>query len=219
MATIPRNKFTEHQFTAFVDYYMEFAAYLGQYKRCFDILAEHVAETNAHVDHLSYPILFLARHCMELGLKTNIRYFAKYSGKNDFTKAGTHDLANLFQAFKMHVEKTMANLKASYNINVTKEDKQSFVELCNEVEKLNDIFHQLDKSSDAFRYPVDKDQNPSFDKGQRISILDVNDLLEKSTLLFVHTADVFAKYTDYAAHIDEQYEALMRENYDQSMPY
>lgn len=219
MATVPRNKFTEHQFTAFVDYYMEFAAYLGQYKRCFDILVEHVAGTTSHVDHVAYPILFLARHSMELGLKTNIRYFSQYSGKDDFTKAGTHDLASLFGAFKMHVNDTIANLRNSYGIEVEKEDKQSFDELCNEVEKLNVIFHQLDKSSDAFRYPVNKKQDPSFEKNQRISILDVNDLLEKSMSLFVYTAAVFAKYTDYAAHINEQYEALMRENYDQNMPY
>jgi hypothetical protein len=97
--------------------------------------------------------------------------------------------------------------------------KKLFKNLYNEVEKLNNTFHLLDKNSDAFRYPVDKEQNPSFKKGERVSILDVADLLEKSMTLFLHTADVFSKYTDYADEIESYYEGLMRELYDQNMPY
>lgn len=219
MTQIERNKRTEHQFNAFIDYYLSFPSYLGSYKRSFDILLKDVLVTNSHVDYIAYPILFLARHCMELGLKTNIRYFAKYSDKDDYVKAGAHDLENLFRAFKMHVEKTFETLKAKYGIEVEKDDKKSFKELCNEVEKLITTFHLLDKNSDAFRYPVDKEQNPSFKKGERINVIDVAELLEKSMTLFVHTADVFAKYTDYADEIENYYEGLMREQYEQNMPY
>jgi hypothetical protein len=219
MTQIQRNKRTEHQFNAFIDYYLSFPSYLGSYKRSFDILLKDVLVTNSHVDYIAYPILFLARHCMELGLKTNIRYFAKYSEKGDYVKAGTHDLENLFQAFKMHVDKTFETLRAKYGIDVEKVDKKSFKELCAEVEKLNSTFHLLDKNSDAFRYPVDKEQNPSFKKGERINIIDVAELLEKSMTLFVHTSDVFAKYTDYADEIESYYEGLMREQYERNMPY
>jgi hypothetical protein len=219
MNEIPRNKATEHQFTAFIDYNLSFPRYLGSYKRSFDILVKEVLDTNSHVDYLAYPLLFIARHCMELGLKTNIRYFAKYSGKSDFTNAGTHDLESLFRAFKMHVNDSFVQVKAKYSIKVEKEDKNSFNDLCNEVEKLNKIFHLLDRNSDAFRYPVDKQQNPSFKVGDRINVLDVNELLEKSMTLFVHTADVFAKYTDYADSIDECYDSIMREHYEQSISY
>lgn len=216
---IERNKRTEHQFTACIDYYMTFPSYLGSYKRSFDILLKDVNETKSHVDYISYPLLFLARHCMELGLKTNIRYFSKYSGKDDFTIAGTHDLENLFRAFKLHVNETFINLKTKYNIAVEKDDKKSFKDLCNEVDKLNTVFHTLDKNSDAFRYPIDKKQNPSFKKGERINIIDVAELLEKSMTLFLHTADVFSKYTDYADEIENYYEGLMREQYEQNIPY
>ena len=81
------------------------------------------------------------------------------------------------------------------------------------------VFHLLDKNSDAFRYPVDKEQNPSFEKGERVNILDVAELLEKSMILFTHTADVFSKYTDYADEIEQYYEDLMREEYRQTLPY
>ncbi|MGG6231463.1 hypothetical protein [Tenacibaculum sp. SDUM215027] len=219
MTQIERNKRTEHQFNAFIDYYLSFPNYLGSYKRSFDILIKDVLVTDFHVDYIAYPILFLARHCMELGLKTNIRYFAKYSEKDDYVKAGTHDLENLFRAFKMHVDKTFETLKTKYGIEVERDDKKSFKELCEEVEKLNNTFHLLDKNSDAFRYPIDKKQNPSFKKGERINVIDIAELLEKSMTLFVHTADVFAKYTDYADEIENYYEGLMREQYEQNIPY
>ena len=219
MIQIERNNKTEHQFNAFVDYYLSFPSYLSSYKKSFDILIDNVIKTDSHVDYIAYPILFLARHCMELGLKTNIRYFAKYSGKDDYIKAGTHDLENLFVAFKMHIEKTFEELKNKYQIDIEKDDKKSFKDLCNEVEKLNTIFHTIDKNSDAFRYPVDKEQNPSFKKGERINIIDVAELLEKSMTLFYHTADVFAKYTDYADEIENYYAELMREQYEQNIPF
>lgn len=219
MTQIERNKRTEHQFNAFIDYYLSFPNYLGSYKRSFDILIKDVLVTDFHVDYIAYPILFLVRHCMELGLKTNIRYFAKYSEKDDYVKARTHDLENLFRAFKMHVDKTFETLKTKYGIEVERDDKKSFKELCEEVEKLNNTFHLLDKNSDAFRYPIDKKQNPSLKKGERINIIDVAELLEKSITLFVHTSDVFAKYTDYADEIENYYERLMREQYEQNIPY
>lgn len=156
---------------------------------------------------------------MELGFKTNIRYFSKYSVKDDFTMAGTHDLENLFRAFKLHVNETFINLKNKYDIEVEKDNKKSFKELCNEVDKLNNIFHKLDKNSDAFRYPIDKKQNPSFKKGERINIIDVAELLEKSMSMFLHTADVFSKYTDYADQIENYYTEIMREQYNQNIPY
>lgn len=218
MTKIERNNRTEHQFNAYIDYYLSFPSYLGSYKRSFDILVKDVLITGSHVDHIAYPILFLARHCMELGLKANIRYFSKYSKKDDYVKAGTHDLENLFKAFIMHVEKTIENLKTD-NIHVEEEDKKSFKKLCKEVEKLKNIFHLIDKNSDAFRYPVDKEQNPSFKKGERINIIDVSELLEKSMTLFLYTADIFAKYTDYKDEIENQYESIMREQYEQNIPY
>ena len=155
MTKIERNKRTEHQFTAFIDYYLSFPSYLESYKRSFDILLKDVLVTNSYVDYIAYPILFLARHCMKLGLKTNIRYFAKYSEKDDYVKAGTHDLENLFKAFKMHVVKTFETLKKKYGIEVEKDDKKSFKELCDEVEKLNTTFHLLDKK---FQDPRCKNQ-------------------------------------------------------------
>ena len=212
--SIPRNKRTESQFTANLNSNSSFPSYLGSYKRAFDALLENVYQSKSHVDHLVYPILFMARHCMELGFKANIQYFSKYSEKIDYVTAGTHNLENLFNAFKMHVEETFIKLKENHGIVVEKDDKKLFKVLCKKIESLNIKFHDLDKGSDAFRYPVNKNQNPSITKNITLNILDVAGLLEECMTLFIHTADLFSKYTDYADEIESYYERLMNENYN-----
>lgn len=213
MSEIPDNKFTRHQFTAFLGHNLTFGNYLSTYKTAFTILLENVYQSGRHIDSLAYPILFIARHCMELGFKTNIRYFIKYSEKEDFKKAGTHNLENLFQAFKLHVNMTIENLKKNHNIEIDEGDIVDFNKLCDEVSKLTNIFQALDKNSDSFRYPVDKDNNNSFDHKDTIDLLDVKELYEKSMTLLTYTASVFAKYTDIADTINKMYEEEMRANY------
>ena len=213
MKQIPDDKHTRHKFNAYIGHYLTFGNYLRSYKSAFEALMDKVYQSGFHVDHLAYPILFIARHCMELGFKTNIRYFLKYSEKDDFKKAGTHDLEKLFGAFKLHIAETIKNLKDKYGVEVDKADIEEFNKYCEDVNKLTNIFHLLDKNSDSFRYPVDKDNNNSFDNKETINLLDVKDLYEKSMLLLTHTADVFAKYTDFADEIESMYEQEMRANY------
>lgn len=214
MIEIPRNKHNESRFTAFIDTYLTFPNYMGSYKRSFDILLEEVVKSNCHIDYIAYPLLFMARHCMELGLKTNIIYFSNYSKTDHYSNIVTHDLEKLFEAFKMQVNFSFVTMKNNYGIEVDEVDKRSFNELCCEVQKLNQIFHILDKNSDAFRYPIDKMKNPSFKIGERINILEVNNLLEKAMTLFSHTADVFSKYTDYVDEIENYYKGLISQQYE-----
>lgn len=213
MDEIPNDKRTRHQFNAYIGHYLSFGDYLASYKSAFEALMVRVYQSGFHVDHLAYPILFIARHCMELGFKTNIRYFSKYSEVEDFKKAGTHDLEKLFGAFKLHIAGTIKNLKDIYGIEVEKDDIDGFNKYCEDVSKLTNIFHLLDKNSDSFRYPVDKDNNNSFDNKETINLLDVKELYEKSMLLLTHTANVFAKYTDFADEIENMYKQEMRANY------
>lgn len=208
------DKYTRSRFDAYLGHYINFWSYLGTYRNAFKALIESVENSGSHVDHLAYPILFIARHCLELGFKANIRYFLTYSGKDDYKKAGTHDLEKLFGAFKLHVASTIKNLKDKYGIEIDKTDLDEFNKYCKEVDKLTNIFHLLDKQSDSFRYPVDKEDKDSFEHSERINILDVKDLYEKSMILLLHTSDVFAKYTDYADEIEKMYEDEMRKNYE-----
>lgn len=214
MNEIPNDFKTRHQFNAYLGHYLSFGNYLSCYKKAFEALMDNVYQSGFHVDRLAYPILFIARHCMELGFKTNIQYFLKYSEKDDYKKGTTHDLEKLFGAFKLHVRETIKNLEAKYGTVVDKVDIDEFDKYCEEVNKLTDIFHLLDKNSDSFRYPFDKDNNKSLDHEVQINLLDVKELYDKSMLLLFHTADVFSKYTDFADEIENMYEQEMRAHYE-----
>ena len=87
---------------------------------------------------------------MELGFKSNIRYFSKYSQKDNSTKKAGHYLEGLFNDFKLHVRETIRVLKTNYGIEIDKEDIKDFEMYCKDVEKLTNIFHSLDKSSALF---------------------------------------------------------------------
>lgn len=150
---------------------------------------------------------------MELGFKANIRYFIKYSDKEDFRKASTHNLENLFKGFKIHVNSTISNLESKHGISVDEDEVKAFNELCEKVERLTNIFHSLDKNSDSFRYPVNKDDNDSFKKTDTLNLLDLKILFENSMTLLTYTADVFANYTDYADAMEKMYEDEMRAYY------
>lgn len=213
MTEIPDDKTTRHQFEAYLGHHLSFGNYLATYKKAFSVLFESVYHSGGHVDSLAYPILFIARHCMELGFKANIRYFIKYSDKEDFRKASTHNLENLFKGFKIHVNSTISNLESKHGISVDEDEVKAFNELCEKVERLTNIFHSLDKNSDSFRYPVNKDDNDSFKKTDTLNLLDLKILFENSMTLLTYTADVFANYTDYADAMEKMYEDEMRAYY------
>jgi hypothetical protein len=217
MSDIPDNKHTRHQFEAAIGSNLSFMSYLGQYQRAFEALIEHVHVSGFSVDRVAYPILFIARHCIELGFKTNIRYFAQYSGKKDYTTGGTHDLVGLFGGFKLHVTATIESLRKDHDIIVDKADKKEFNNYCEKVNQLVTTLHALDKNSDSFRYPVDKDNKSSFEPTTTINLLDVKKLYEESLVLLVYTASVFDKYTavidERKEILDDIYQQELREHY------
>ena len=201
------------KYEAYLGNYLRFGSYLNFYHEAFKVLMKDVETTGGHVDRLAYPMLFIARHCLELGFKSNIRYFKKYSEKNDFTNSDSHDLKELFHGFKLHVQETVKNLKKKHGIEIEKIEIKEFEKICNEIEKLTIYFDQVDKGSFSFRYPVDKKNTKVFKFDERINLLDIEDLLNKGMILLNNTADVFAKYTDYADNIEKMYEEEMRSSY------
>src|SRR5690242_5681506 len=112
-----------------------FMGYVTTYHNAFNSLIEDVNRTDLHVDRISYPMLFMARHAMELGFKANIRYFKKYSERDDFTNSDSHNLKKLFEAFKLHISTTVKNLKSKFDINVSQDNLKEFEAYCKEVEK------------------------------------------------------------------------------------
>jgi hypothetical protein len=204
------------KFEAYLGYYNGFWTYLKGYKSAFDVLFKKIQSNHGNANELIYPALFIARHCMELGFKANIRYFIAYSGRRDLSSGNTHNLPALFKAFKLHVESTKDNLEKDFEIEVDKEDWDAFLSYCNEVDKLTSIFHELDIMSDSFRYPVAKNNSKSFEPHAKVNLIDVEKLLEISMVLFNHTSSVFSKYLDYAKHLEEMVSDL-HPNFEEEM--
>lgn len=201
------------KYEAFLGNYQRFESYLFFYNEAFKVLMKDIETSGSHVDRLAYPMLFIARHCLELGFKANIRYFKKYSGSEDFTKSDSHDLKILFNGFKFHVQESIKNLDKKFSITVEKEDITEFNRYCGNMDKLTDYFDQLDKTSFSFRYPVDKNQKKIFKYNDRVNLLDIEELLDAGMVLLNHTSSVFSKYTDYADDIVKIYEDEMRDHY------
>jgi hypothetical protein len=210
---------TRAKFEAYIGRYLSFWSYLNSYQTAFDALMEDVNQNRASVDPVAYPMLFIARHSLELGFKANIRYFQRYSERKDFTNSDSHNLKDLFNGFKIHIYATVKNLRAKHDVDVEEDDMKEFDKYCAEVEKLTAQFDFLDRGSYSFRYPVDKNNNDVFEYSDTVNLLDIKEVFDKSMILLRYTADVFAKYTDYVDYIESMYEEEMKRAYGQEGYY
>ncbi len=193
-----------------VGLYQTFFSYLNSYHEAFRILLDQTKKSNNHIDTIIYPCLYLVRHSLELGFKVNIKYFSKYSNRTDHINSTSHSLKDLFDAFKLHVNSTVSELKTKHSIVINKSDLIEFRGYCKDVDKLVNIFDQLDQTSQSFRYPVDNNNQSVFKNTTKINLLAVEDLFNKSLILLNFTSSVFGQYTQEIDYINELFENELR---------
>ncbi|MBU0967720.1 MAG: hypothetical protein KKA54_15215 [Proteobacteria bacterium] len=195
-------------FEAQIGFHISYGSYLSAYRRAVDILFEAIEARNSPVNTISYPLLFLVRHSLEIGYKLNINYLSRYSGLDDKVNWDKHYLIELHQAFKDHF---MAVVK---ELGVDQKVVDDFNSYYSKVEKLTRIFNVLDRGSYSFRYPVDTKQKEVFKHKDTINLLDVKDLYDKAMILLFHTPDVLSDATDYHDYMNEIMEQELRSAYD-----
>ncbi len=183
-------------YEAQIGFHTSFGSYLGAYREAFNILFAQIEEKNVPVNVISYPLLFLARHSLELGYKFNINYLAKYSRLNDKVNWNKHHLRELHEAFGLHFEAVV------HELNISKDIADDFNARFAEVEKLAKTFDHIDRGSFSFRYPVDTQQKAVFEHEDTINLLDVKELYEKAMTLVFHTTDVLSDFTDYVGYMN-----------------
>ena len=104
-----------------------------------------------HTGEASFPLFFLMRHSLEIGLKYNIEFLCKYSQSNNLCtedKRKGHSLERLLASFNehwKHIEKKY-DLKKSYN------KKYQMEKVLISLNKIIKFFDKIDKSSLNFRY-------------------------------------------------------------------
>jgi hypothetical protein len=170
--------------------------YAMQYKEAFDALYE----SSKPVDTIALPMMFLMRHYLELILKSNIVYFAKFSDSDSMLKKinSEHKLLPLANAFKEHWKLVVK--KHGLKID-DKEYIKNFGLLINLVD-------QMDKYSMSFRYSHDKDDKKHFEWGDTLDIFNIRKMLNEVLPLLNHSTDVF--YDQVGQYIELE-EEMMRD--------
>ncbi|WP_254425454.1 hypothetical protein [Capnocytophaga sp. oral taxon 864] len=128
---------------------------------------------------------------------------------NNRTRAQFNAYIGTYLSFRGYLE-SYSNafevlIKENYGIEIDKEDIKDFEMYCKDVEKLTNIFHSLDKSSDSFRYSVDRNNNNSFDYKETINLLDIKELFDRSIILLKFTTSLFEKYTILVDKVEDSY--------------
>ena len=156
-----------HQFSHFGwgDIDSQFYGYIKGYKESADRLVEYALQSKniAILDTYIFPIIFLYRQFIELSLKSLYLQYSEESmpDKMKIIKQVNHDLAKMWSNLKPVL------LEASDS----DEEKDSI----NNVEDYILQYHEFDKTSFRFRYPIDKDYNPCIKGEHRIDILNLKE--------------------------------------------
>jgi len=136
--------------------------YSQGYKDAADRLVEYAQTDSTSINLIVFPILFLYRHYIELALKEIILTATQYL-KKEHSTINSHNLSQLWKETK--------KLISEADLNIPKDD---IVAVENQISQ----FHELDKSSMTFRYPVDKQGNIFKNLSDYINIENVREILD-----------------------------------------
>lgn len=118
-------------------------AYARGYRLASELLAGHVGDSVFHSSLLGFPILFLYRHYLELRIKDLGDIAAEFLGQE--YPEPTHDLLKLWRGVRPNLEEVL----------------QESAEHFDAVEETIREFSAVDQHFYAFRYPVDRNREPT----------------------------------------------------------
>ncbi len=137
--------------------------YVDGYKQAADLLVEHVKKARSGQDYLVFPIVFLYRQYIELRLKKLIKDGnLLFSIPEEFPRH--HKVGELWKPARKILERAWPGGPA--------EDLDA-------VEECITQFSEKDPFSIAFRYPVDKDGNPSVTSLRHINLRNLSEVADR----------------------------------------
>lgn len=190
------DKRERYQFTAYVGHVSSEMGLLGQYENAINIIIKEIKETKTRIDIVSHPILYMMRHSMELGYKSNFEYLEKYSNRKTSNKLKkSHDLGKLHAELKEHFDLISKSLSFDQEL----------------VNKFHSYFDQTTEfitnlkpsESSSFRYSKNIKRLKIFQQTDTIDIGELKEQYDRAITLLVHTADVISPYTDYKDLADQ----------------
>lgn len=143
-----------------------YSGYADKYKDAFNILTAFTPDSSYNKDQLVYPIMFLARHIIELRLKELIQLC---NGERViFYKKPKCKLLNLLDSLKCksipketkkqkEPTHSLSSLWHEFDSVYKGEKNKQYLKVGKLINELN----SLDSKSDTFRYPIHKDGSPT----------------------------------------------------------
>ena len=168
-------------------------AYSMGYKNGADVLSNYVDSTQQHQDTLIYPILFLHRHYLELIIKEILTDCAKILEEKITFKH--HDLSIYWEEVKAKCLKSLGEKIPDNMITPIESAVRQLVE--------------IDKSSDAFRYPCRKDGSATLPGITHINIKRVSEEIAKAS----EALEAISAALSVAVEMKAEHEATMRQLY------
>jgi hypothetical protein len=172
----------------------DWGLYATGYKQAGDILVEHVKGTRRHQDSLIYPIAFLYRQYLELRLKQLIEYGHEIlDHPTGFPKH--HHLDELWSECKSILKEIEPTIP-THDLEAVDE---AIIQFC-----------AVDPTSEGFRYPLNKESEPSLPDDLRyINIRNLTEVMDRIASFFEAVVMMISHYRD----IKREMEAAYRDAY------
>lgn len=191
-----QNKHEKYQFTAYVGEVFSEMGLLGEYEKAINIIIKDLKTTKTRIDVVAHPVLYMMRHSLELGYKSNLEYFAPYSKRQTSQKIfGCHDLQKLQAEFKAHFDLIKTELNFDNDL-VTEFEKY--------YNQTTTLINQLGSTeASTFRYTKNTSGQRIFHSTETKDVGEIKELYDKAITMLAHTSDLISPYTDYKDLIDK----------------
>lgn len=182
----------------------EWGLYVLGYREAADSIVGNAEELG--VDLLVYPVMFLYRHFLEIGLKHDLTVLKRCFGE-PLKLPPHHRLDILWQEVRSLMEKEWNTARHT--------------EYYDAIEDRIKEFQQIDEQSYAFRYPVTKQNTSSlnsvpniYGKGKAIiNLMQVKEVVHEMAIFIEGTIDMVADHEDarrdYLDWIQQEYGDVM----------
>lgn len=175
-----------------------FHPYYTSYEECAKYLTDYIKKTGKK--HLFMPMCYLYRNAIELGLK---RLIIEDSSTIDVEKAlkickkKKHSILGLYNSIKPEID------AHDNGTDTTLEDVYKYI----------NSFHDIDTTSDKFRYPCDNDLNVHFDKETKLDIDNVASCFEELITFLDGVSHMLSYEKEILAEMEAEYAAEMAAEY------
>lgn len=159
------------------------------YKNAADILVSYVEDRGRSQDTLVYPIVFLYRQYLELALKELIRD-ARILEDIDEPFPKSHRIDELWQICKALLHQVSSDEPIEY---------------LDEIGRLIGEFSEVDPTSMAFRYPEDRQGNPSLPGITNINLRNVKEVIGKIAIILDGASTQVDVYLSYKAEMYSEF--------------